>query len=52
MSRIILAHQAEGLEPPAQRGDLHEFVTLVRLASLSVHDMRGRLSSIVTGYQC
>ncbi|BFZ24882.1 hypothetical protein BsWGS_27921 [Bradybaena similaris] len=29
MSRIILAHQAEGLEPPAQRGDLHEFVTLI-----------------------
>ncbi|CAG5133814.1 unnamed protein product [Candidula unifasciata] len=29
MSRIILAHQAEGLEPPVQRGDLHEFMTLI-----------------------
>ncbi|XP_035827391.1 nuclear pore complex protein Nup205 [Aplysia californica] len=29
MSRIILAHQAEGLEPPVQRGDLHEFMTFI-----------------------
>ncbi|RUS70914.1 hypothetical protein EGW08_021327, partial [Elysia chlorotica] len=29
MSRLILAHQAEGLEPPAHRGDQHDFLTLV-----------------------
>ncbi|KAK6985388.1 nuclear pore complex protein Nup205 [Biomphalaria glabrata] len=29
ISRIILAHQAEGLEPPQQRRDLQEFMTLI-----------------------
>ncbi|GFS19080.1 nuclear pore complex protein Nup205-like, partial [Elysia marginata] len=29
VSRLILAHQAEGLEPPVHRGDQHDFLTLV-----------------------
>ncbi|KAK3769775.1 hypothetical protein RRG08_046880 [Elysia crispata] len=29
MSRLILAHQAEGLEPPPHRGDQHDFLTVI-----------------------